>query len=197
MTDSAALLNEMIDSMAEWMDKPFAIFGQSMGAILAFELAQSICERGLPAPSQLFLSGRIAAHLPLPGGPIHQLPEEEFLAALAERYDGLPRELLEDRDMLGIYHPILRADFTLLETYQFRRRRPTDCPITVFAGTEDRSVDLEALMGWREHTSSEFEAHCLPGGHFYLAGESRSALLALVRERLIALDRASAAVRSI
>lgn len=192
LTSSAVLHHEMLDTMVEWVDKPYAIFGHSMGALLAFELAQRIRERGLPEPSQLFLSGRIAVHLPLPGRPIHKLPEEEFLAELARRYDGLPRELLADRDMLEIYLPILRADFTLLETYEFRRRKPMDCPITVFAGTEDRSVNLEALMLWREHTSSEFEAHRLPGGHFYLAGESRAGLLSLLRERLVALDRASA-----
>jgi medium-chain acyl-[acyl-carrier-protein] hydrolase len=192
----AALVNQMADAVTPWLDKPYAIFGHSMGALLAYELAQTLRARGLPAPLHLFVSGRIAAHLDLPGRPIHQLPAPEFLAELGARYEGLPDELLNDPEMLELFLPILRADITVIETYRFPHgdpsRGPLPCPITAFSGASDKSVSYESLLAWQRHTSAAFDAHRLPGGHFYLWNESRAALLDQLCVRLLALDPATA-----
>jgi surfactin synthase thioesterase subunit len=190
-TQSEELIHHLSEALTGWLDKPYVIFGHSMGALLSFELANSLRDRGLPQPLHLFLSGRIAAHLPLRGRPIHQLPLEEFLAELERRYDGMPQEILADPDMMELFLPILRADLTLLESYTYRERPPFTFPISVFAGAQDHSVSPESLAAWSQHTTGAFQLQHLPGGHFYLAAESRAALLTILADKLIEADESA------
>lgn len=188
-TDCYALVEELAEAMAGWMDKPYAIFGHSMGALLAYELAMALRERYTREPEALFLSGRIAAHLDLPGRPIHALETPEFLAELNERYEGLPRELLEDPEMLAMYLPILRADIALIEGYRPRDRSPLACPMIVLGGTTDRSIRSESLAAWSRHTTGPFQVKRMTGGHFYLWQQSRAALLGELSTQLEELAR--------
>lgn len=184
--DSEALIEQIALAMRDRMDKPYAIFGHSMGALLALDLAFRLREDRQPEPIQLFVSGRNATHVPMKHGSIHKLMDDEFLDALAIRYGGLPKEILETPELLELYLPILRADLTLLETHTFRRRPPLNCPIYAFAGEEDRNVSEDGLKAWGEHTTANFEARWLAGDHFYLNGASRTPLLEKIAERLIA-----------
>jgi surfactin synthase thioesterase subunit len=193
-TDMDALIAEMAEAIAGHLDIPYVIFGHSMGALLAFELAQDIQGKGLRMPSCLFLSGRTAAQLSPAQSPIHQLPAEEFVAELGARYGGQPQELLEDPQLRELFLPILRADLTLVETYRYLDRQPLDCPIMAFAGTHDKSVSGEGLAAWREQTTAQFELRRVPGDHFYLAGPGREALLRAVCDQLIAIDSASSSL---
>jgi medium-chain acyl-[acyl-carrier-protein] hydrolase len=189
-TNINLLIGEMTEAVAGHLDIPYVIFGHSMGALLAFELAQSIQTKGLRLPSCLFLSGRTAAQLTTPQTPIHQLPAEEFVAELGSRYGGQPQELLQDPQLRELFLPILRADLTLVETYQYIHRQPLDCPITAFAGTHDKSVSGEGLAAWRNLTAAEFELRRIPGDHFYLSGPSRELLLQVLCNKLVAIDSA-------
>ena len=187
-TDSDLLIHDMANALTGWLDKPYAIFGHSMGALLAFELAQSLRAKGLREPSYLFLSGRIASHLSQPHQPIHHLPHDEFIAELEARYGGLPQEILQDRQVLEYFLPILRTDLTLIETHRYRELPPLACPVMVSAGTHDVTVSSESLAAWKNHTIGHFEVHRFAGGHFYLTGASRALLLEKLCEKLIALD---------
>ena len=183
-TDCALLIAEMTTALSSHLDKPYAIFGHSMGALLALDLARSLRSANLPEPSYLFVSGRNATHVPMKHGAIHQMPDDEFLAALATRYGGLPQEILDTPELLELYLPILRADLTLLETHRYEALAPLDCPIAAFAGSDDPNVSVAGLQAWEEHTTAAFEAKWFSGDHFYLAGASRLALLQLLGDKL-------------
>lgn len=183
-TDCALLIAEITAALSGYMDKPYAIFGHSMGALLAFDLARSLRSAGLPDPSYLFVSGRNATHVPMKHGSMQHLADDEFLAVLADLYNGLPREILETPEFQEVYLPILRADLTLLETHRYEALAPLDCPIAAFCGKEDSNVSAEGLEAWAQHTTAAFEAKCFDGGHFYLTGPSRTDLLEFISERL-------------
>lgn len=185
-TDCEELIEGITMGIAESLDKPYAIFGHSMGALLVLDLAQSLRSQGLREPNYLFVSGRNATHVPMKHGSIHKMEDDEFLSALATRYGGMPREILDTPELLEVYLPILRADLTLLETHTYRNRDPLECPIAAFAGKDDTNVSREGLEAWGEHTTGNFESRWLEGDHFYLSGASRGALLEAIGERMMA-----------
>ena len=183
-TDCALLIAELTAALSAYMNAPYAIFGHSMGALLALDLARSLRSSGHPEPSYLFVSGRNATHVPMKHGSIHRLPDDEFLAALATRYGGLPPEILETPELLELYLPTLRADLTLLETHRYEALAPLDCPISALSGKDDPNVSGEGMQAWGEHTTGIFEVKWFEGEHFYLSGPSRQALLELIGVRL-------------
>lgn len=159
-------------------DRPFAFFGHSTGALVAYLLARRLRTDGGPRPLHLVASGRWAPHLQDPEPPVYALPRDELVAAL-RRYGGTPDEVLDDRDLMDFLLPLLRADFALGDTYLHREEPPLEVPITAIGGDRDPRVNTEALEAWRGHTTGSFAAHLLPGDHFYLHGD-RAAVLRLV-----------------
>ena len=193
-TDSVTLTDSITLGLSGHLDKPYAIFGHSMGALLALDLAQNMRARGLRQPSHLFVSGRNATHVPMKHGSIHKMEDEDFLAALSIRYGGLPQEILDTPELLELYLPILRADLTLLETHHYQPLGPLACPISAFCGKDDANVSRDGLEAWREHTSASFETRWFDGGHFYLSGASRAPLLRTISDQLTAVLAISPAV---
>lgn len=161
------LVRAATDALRPYMDMPFAFFGHSMGALISFEMARLLRREYDLMPSHLFLSGRRAPQLPDTEPITYNLPEAEFLDEL-HHLGGTPKEVLEHPELIQLMIPILRADFEVCQTYQHRSEQPLACPITVFGGLQDEEADRESLEGWREHTSSEFSLHMLPGDHFFL-----------------------------
>ena len=106
------------DGLGPALDTPFACFGHSMGALLAFEFARQLRHRGLAGPTQLFVSARRAPQLPRTDAPLHTLPEGPFIEMLRQRYNGIPAAILAEPELLQLFLPMLRADFKLIETYQ-------------------------------------------------------------------------------
>ena len=149
------------------LDLPFALFGHSMGAILCFELARLLRSRYGVGPIHLFVSARRAPQFPDPRPPLHPLPDARFIAEIDRRYNGLPREVLANTELMELLLPMLRADVQMIETYAYEPDLPLDCPITAFGGLEDNDLRIEDLDGWRAHTNSHFEAKLFPGDHFF------------------------------
>jgi medium-chain acyl-[acyl-carrier-protein] hydrolase len=172
------LVDEMTEAVEPYLDKPFAIFGHSMGSLLSFELAHRLRDRGFGELRWLFLSGRIAAHIPPPHRSFHTLPEDEMLDKLAARYGPLPQSLLDEPDLRALFLPILRADLGVVESYQHREREPLACPVTVYAGSDDHSVSAEGLSAWKAQTRGPFAATRYPGDHFYHLGISGAEMVA-------------------
>ena len=164
------------------LDAPYALFGHSMGAFIAFDLAQTLTELGNP-PAHLFVSGQRGPRLPYPGKPIYALPEDKFLDGVLERYSNIPEQILQQKDLMAILLRALRADFTLTEAYRYRAVSPLTCPITAFGGVKDQHIPRELLEAWAVETTNRFRLHFLPGGHFF-PQESREALLSLIRADL-------------
>jgi medium-chain acyl-[acyl-carrier-protein] hydrolase len=165
-------LNTLVDAIAgellPWLDMPYAIFGHSMGSLLAFEWVRRLQHRGHAMPSWLFLSGRRAPDSPHDGRPpLHPLPDPEFLEQLVDIYQGIPQEILREPELMNLFLPILRADIAVVESYNFQEDEPLDCPMTVFAGSKDASVNWDQLLAWNRQTRRSFAVELLPGGHFY------------------------------
>lgn len=177
-----SLIETVAPLMRPHLDCPYGFFGYSLGAILAFELARQLRREKAPAPACLFVAASRAPQLPDFAAPIHALPDDKFIAALA-RLQGTPAAVLQDAELMQLYLPALRADFALLETYFYAADKPLECPIIAFGGLEDEKVTQEQIDAWREQTVSEFEMKMYPGNHFFFH-ESASDLLEVVAEKI-------------
>ncbi len=175
------LVNSIGMALAYHLDKPFAFFGHSMGALISFELAHHIRKEYGKSPLHLFLSSNPAPQLS--GNELRKylLPDPEFIREL-KRLNGMPDEIFEHDELLQIILPAIRADFQVCESYVYQPRPPLDCPIMVFGGSEDREVPPEDLDLWRKLTTSTFKLNLFPGDHFYLNSFQDSILDILSRE---------------
>lgn len=173
-TDMAALANLLADEIAVELDRPYAIFGHSLGGLLGFELAHVLRERGLPAPLALFASAT--------AGPARRDVSEyaiaktdaELIARLRE-LGGTSEGVLANQELLELILPILRADFLVCGSFSYGRREPLDLPIHVFGGKRD-TVKVEELLDWQEDTRTGFSLDMFEGHHFYLIDEQAQLL---------------------
>jgi surfactin synthase thioesterase subunit len=196
---------ELVDSTTEAVlavDRadplPFAVFGHSMGALIAFEMTLRL-ERAaadgsalraagtsttVPSPSQLFVSGRRPPDEPHRGEPIHGLDDEPFLDAMQETYGGVPAVVRNEPDLLALFLPALRADIRALETYEPVGGRLVRCPIHVYGGADDRHPRPSQLSGWQRAAAREISVRVFDGDHFYLTAGAREALTGEIADRL-------------
>jgi acyl carrier protein len=142
---------------------PLILFGHSLGALLAFEVARELRRRGV-AVSSLLVSGCRAPHLPDRYHSIRHLPTSSLAKELASRYDAAP-ELVDDLELMEILGPAIRADLALVETYRFVPEAPLDCPIFAYRGREDSALSEDEIHGWRLHTSSDCLSRSYRGSH--------------------------------
>jgi surfactin synthase thioesterase subunit len=155
-------------------------FGHSLGALVAFEVARELRRRGRDLPDALCVSGAGAPEAARSLPTVHRLPDGELLATLAERYEAIPRIILDDTELTGFYAGLLRADISMLETYRYVSEPRLSCPIFAFAGSHDRVATLDSVALWREQTSAGFDLQSFPGGHFFLRDHAPALLAALV-----------------
>jgi medium-chain acyl-[acyl-carrier-protein] hydrolase len=161
----APLVAALTTALQDHLDKPFCLFGHSMGAAVAFELARALEGQG-HCVEKLFVGGRRAPQVSDPDDPTWQLPEAEFIAEL-KRLNGTPAEVLAHAELMQLMLPLLRADFELSETYQYRQKAPLSCDITVFAGEGD-DITVDDQQAWCTQTQAAFALRWLPGDHFFL-----------------------------
>jgi len=166
-TDLSSLIQVLAQALSSLLDKPFAIFGHSLGALMGFELARQLRRQYGVSPARLFISAGCAPQIPRRGSPIHTLPAKEFLAEV-RRLNGIPKEVLEHDELMEIVIPLLRADFALYEAYVYSAEPPLNCPISAFGGLQDRKVTHRDLEAWRDQTTGAFSLRMLPGDHFFL-----------------------------
>lgn len=163
----APLVAEVADALQARSSRRYALFGHSMGALVAFELAHEMRRRGMPLPLLLVVSGHAAPHLARRRAPLHALPSEQFVEEL-RRLRGMPEEVLANEELMSLLLPRLRADFAVCETYVCPERPPLDCPLVAFGGRDDDCVAPAALSAWRSHTSGPFDMQQFEGGHFFV-----------------------------
>ncbi len=177
--DPYTRLDNLVDDLATvirpYLDKPFAFFGHSLGALVAFSLTNKLRSTSGPLPARLLVSGRRAPQLPPRKPPFYDLPDDEFIDEI-RRMNGMQEELLANAELMEIILPILRADCTICDTYQYTPDSPLDCPISAFGGLDDEDVPQEDLAAWKDQTSQSFRIEMFPGDHFFLH-EHKSALL--------------------
>lgn len=188
-TDLRALTAEISDAIEPAIDQPYAIVGHSMGATIAFELAREMRRRGQRLPELLVVAASGAPHHEQTAEPMRELPDEEFVVEMNRRFDGIPPAVREHKELLQLLLPALRADVTLLETYEYQDESPLETEFLALGGMEDRAVSRTQLADWRRHTSANFSQRMFPGGHFFLfpAGERGPAAVRTIADRLARL----------
>jgi len=146
----------------------YSFFGHSMGSILVYELVRKINALPHPRPVHLFLSGRYPPHIIKREKNYHQLPDDEFKSEII-KMGGTPPEVFEHHELLAIFLPLLRADYKIIETYQYT---PEDldfnCGITLFNGKADQEVSGDEMLEWRRYSQAECRLYEFEGGHFFI-----------------------------
>lgn len=179
ITDSDVLVAELADAAEALLDRPLAIFGHSMGALLAYEVARELRRRGCPPLSALVVSACRAAHL-RPEVPPAQRDEAE-LTGLLRSWGGTPPELLADEEFVGLVLPPFRADLLLCDAYRHRPGTPLDTPLTALAAADDAVAPVRDVAAWSAYSTRWRGIHVLPGGHFYLVPARRRVLDVVMR----------------
>lgn len=166
--DITPLIEATLKHLTPYLDKPYAFYGHSMGALLAFELTRAIERKpNLLRPERIFLGAHRAAHLPRHRKPMHELSHQEFLAVLRD-YGGFVDEIINNDEMMELLLPAIRADFKLCDTYRFEDRGQVSCPIHLLAGALDNKTTVESIQAWQQHSAATVDLEIIDGGHFFL-----------------------------
>jgi len=176
------LIAALADALGDTLPQPYAFFGHSLGALIAYELSRELRQRRLPLPRMLIVSGRRAPTVITREPPLHGLPDNAFVAELIRRYDAIPQVILDEPDLMTLFLPMLKADFALFETHEHQEGPPLDCALAIYGGVADpQTAEME---GWAELIAGPCRHRRFPGGHFYLA-ERRAALAAALAEDIL------------
>lgn len=161
-----AVAEHILSLLKGWLNLPFVLYGHSMGAVAALEVARRLVDEG-HAPKCLIVSGCAAPHLPSRRErPLHTLSRDELLKELV-RLEGLPAVALERPDYIDTFLPTIRADMQCREEWL---SPPGELPVPLHAlgGTHDKLVPHEDLLPWKNYTSSTFVLRKFAGGHFFI-----------------------------
>lgn len=165
--DLAALARQSALENRHLFDKPFVLYGHSMGSLIAFEVARALRQEGpVDMLRGLIVSGARAPDDPFQEPPIHDLAEPEFIEEL-RKLNGISEQVLNHKDLLRLVLPTLRADFRWVETYRCSAQAPLDVPLAAYGGEQD-NIPRDDLALWARHTTSAFQARMLPGDHFFI-----------------------------
>jgi len=176
----APLVTALADAIEPYLVRPFAFFGHSMGAAIAFELARELRRRGKPLPTALIASAARAPQYRR-GWTSPPAPSREQFVAELRRLEGIPAEVLDDPAMLRAILPALEADAALYRNYVYQDEPPFEFTIRAYGGSEDANIRREHLDAWAVQTTGSFSVRIFPGGHFYV-NSAREALLAALAE---------------
>jgi pyochelin biosynthesis protein PchC len=164
---SIAELADQVDlTLRKWPDRPLALFGHSMGALVAYETARRLEKRSAPV-EMLFASGRRAPSVHR-SETTHGRDDAGLLAEL-KQLSGTDERLLGDEEILRMILPALRADYAILDAYRYEAGRSLRCPVTALVGDSDPVTSVADAKAWEGHTSGPFELKVFRGGHFFLA----------------------------
>ncbi|WP_328345865.1 thioesterase II family protein [Micromonospora sp. NBC_00421] len=174
------LADRILDALQPLDDRPLALFGHSMGAVLGYEVALRMPDAGMPPPVHLFASGRRAPSRYRDEG-VRHLPDARIVSEL-RNLSGTEPTMLADPEVLEMILPAVRSDYHAIETYRHDPGRRLDCPVTVLTGDSDPRVSLDEARAWGEHTTGPMELRIFPGGHFFLVDRNADVLAVLRRE---------------
>ncbi|MGF6726219.1 medium-chain acyl-[acyl-carrier-protein] hydrolase [Paraburkholderia sp. GAS41] len=166
------LVKHLVDALP--LDRPFAFFGHSFGALVAFEVARQLGERGKSRPDHLFVSACRAPHLP-PAEPNQGELDNTALIDKLLKLGGMPREILEMPEFAAMLYPVLRADLRIVDSYIAHESGELGIPITAYTGSHDESVAFPDIAAWAEHSRpGDFAIRSFEGDHFYLKAHRTS-----------------------
>lgn len=190
VTDLTALTLDLDRELGPLLDEPYALYGHSMGALIAYCLTRHRAKSGKTLPVRLMVGAYPGPHLSPPTEAVRRLPDPELGQWLVD-HGGLSPVLLRYPKWLGSATALLRDDLKLCHSYEHAEGEPLDCPIDVFTGASDPLMTGELAAEWRGHTRAGFQVHVMPGGHLFVLEPGLPGVLA----RLLAPARAAQAER--
>lgn len=161
------IVRNVSNEFAFYTDKPFFIFGHSLGALLSFEFAKFIRKTRSISPYYIIVSANKAPHIPLRRKSFSQLDIPSLKAELA-LYGGINKEILDNEEFFNIFYPILMNDFSIFENYSYKNSQPFLCDMLALSGTQDQSVQKKEILAWARHIKGHFKHISFPGDHFFL-----------------------------
>lgn len=176
-SDLAALARQLAREILPRTGEPYALFGHSLGALLALEMAYALRDFGAPAPCLLVASGTEAPSARDDADWAAPLADAQLIEHL-QRLGGTTQQVLDSEELLALILPVLRADFLLCGRYQPAARTPLACPLQVFAGRQD-SAGLATLQAWQRESHGDFALRWFDGGHFFISSSQAQVLAAL------------------
>jgi len=162
------------------LDRPFAFYGHSMGALIAFALARQLRREGI-LPAHLFAAAYFAPHAPSPFLTREDLHAAGLSAAVRRMIDA-PEAVLNNTEFMQALLPTIQADSRLVGSYAHTAEAPLECPITALGGLDDQEVSQQDLAQWEQHTSGPFRLEMLPGKHLFLLSDAEALLAAIRRD---------------
>ena len=184
------LVKEVADAIRTEVRGRFSFYGHSIGALISFELARELRRRNCGAPAHLFLSACRAPTKVRAVPRTFDLPVAEFMAMI-QRLNGTPKEFFEYPEIQNSLLPLLRADFEIIDTYEYLAESPLACPITVYGGELDELASLKNLAPWELETSGECKMRVFSGGHFFIQSHKMEFVRTLREDLLQSLAVAS------
>jgi medium-chain acyl-[acyl-carrier-protein] hydrolase len=166
-TDITQLVNRIVDALQGYLDKPFAMFGYSLGALLAFEVTRELRRRGLAMPVHLFIAAMRAPQTPRVHPPLAGLDDESFIQQI-EHYYSPQNEAWNIAELREMILPVLKDDIALAEGYNYTDETPISPPIDAYAGDQDLGAPPELVQRWSEQTTGKMTYHRFPGSHFFI-----------------------------
>lgn len=171
ISDISKFNESLLPQIIDLNDKPLVLFGHSLGGILAFNVALELEKRNCP-PQKVFISACLPPHEIKQRSPIYDLSEKKFISVV-KSYGGLPKAITENRDMLNLLLPRLRADFKLFETSTCLENSLIQTPICVFSAKKDSIAPSKKIIGWNNYTQGECISKVFHGDHFYYQTNTR------------------------
>ncbi|WP_200215667.1 thioesterase II family protein [Micromonospora coerulea] len=168
-TDLRSLVDSLAGGVSAELDRPYALFGHSMGALIAFELAAVIAERGLPLPEVLFVSGHQPPHLPSDLSDFDPTTVASARSSM-RRLGVLGPDLADGSDVLAeVMLPTLSADISLCASYTLPAPKPLPVDIVALGGNADPSAGPAAISAWSAYTTRDFACRFFDGDHFFIS----------------------------
>jgi surfactin synthase thioesterase subunit len=175
------LLDDLYNQCIPYMGTDYVFYGHSMGGLLSYLLTRKIIDKNDKAPKHLFITGTVG---PSAARRLEKkrslLGKEEFLQEI-KNFGGMPDEILQNDELLDFFEPILRADFTVSESYRHKPVSPFDIPLTVITGSEE-DMEIEEIRTWQQEAKNPVDFKVLSGGHFFINQHVESIVYIIARK---------------